>query len=149
MEQLPPVAKSFYTTCKKCEAERYHKVLAHTGPRTAKIQCEVCSSTKAYTIKAEKAPRSTSTGSAKSPRGAAAAKAAETRQRAEHEAAYNELSSKFSGQTPTRYTVKGQFTKDAVIEHPTFGLGFVMLATDAKIDVVFKDSVRSLIHRRP
>ena len=47
---LPPVAKSFYTFCKKCDVDRYHMVLAHTSSTTAKIECEVCHSRKTYSL---------------------------------------------------------------------------------------------------
>ena len=46
---LPPVAKSLFTFCKKCNADRYHRVLAHTSTSKAKIECEICKSKKTYT----------------------------------------------------------------------------------------------------
>ena len=48
--ELPPVAKNFYTFCKKCDSDRYHVVLAHTTSTSAKIKCEVCASVKKYTL---------------------------------------------------------------------------------------------------
>ena len=141
--ELPAVAKSFYAFCKKCDAERYHKVLAHTSAKSAKIKCEVCGSTKSFK------PDSPTKKSGEPTKRASAASKSETKKRLEHEAAYNDLSAKFGSQTPVKYTIKDQFQKDAVIDHPKFGLGFVMLSTELKIDVVFKDAVRSLVHRRP
>ncbi|MGE5084935.1 MAG: hypothetical protein ACM3MG_01440, partial [Bacillota bacterium] len=50
MNTLPPVAKSFFAFCKKCDADRYHVVLAHTSATSAKIKCEICGSQKTYSL---------------------------------------------------------------------------------------------------
>ena len=47
---LPPVAKNISYYCKKCDSERYHKVIAHTSSIAAKLECEVCKSKKTYKI---------------------------------------------------------------------------------------------------
>ena len=50
MASLPAVASNFHTDCKKCGQERYHRVLAHPTPTTAKLECEVCHSKKTYKL---------------------------------------------------------------------------------------------------
>ncbi len=46
------------------------------------------------------------------------------------------------------YTMKGKFEKNTKLQHPKFGMGFVKEAMTDKIEVVFEDEVRSLIHNR-
>lgn len=146
MEEIPAVAKSIYVFCKKCDCDRYHKVLAHTGPRSAKIQCEVCGSRKSYSLPSAQ-PR-TKSSVAKAERTAAASRAAQSKAAELHEAAYRELSDRLNIPA-VKYSIKGDFTKDTVLDHPQFGKGFVVAASDQKIDVVFSTSVKSLVHRRP
>ncbi|MFN8945822.1 MAG: hypothetical protein ACK5WZ_14495, partial [Pseudobdellovibrionaceae bacterium] len=50
LTQLPSVAKSFFAFCKKCDADRYHVVLAHTSDKSAKLKCEVCKSIKSWSL---------------------------------------------------------------------------------------------------
>ena len=47
---LPAVAKNVLYQCKKCDAERYHRVLAHTSETSAKIECEICGSKKTFKL---------------------------------------------------------------------------------------------------
>jgi hypothetical protein len=45
------------------------------------------------------------------------------------------------------YSVAERFATGELLEHPTFGLGVVSTATD-KIEVVFRDGTRTLVHGR-
>jgi hypothetical protein len=141
-QTLPPVAKSVYTDCKKCGAERYHTVLAHTSATSAKVECETCHSKKTYKLpsarkaKVPGAPKAKST----SPRGASARAAA-------HEQEYQTLLSA----APTDaapYNMKMKFTLNQKIQHPKFGVGVVKTAFNDKVEVVFQDEVRNLVHNR-
>ncbi|MGZ3742616.1 MAG: hypothetical protein ACXWRE_11500 [Pseudobdellovibrionaceae bacterium] len=143
VNQLPPVAKSFFTFCKKCNSDRYHTVLAHTTARTAKIKCEVCGSQKSYSL--PKATASSSTGKAKVTRPRASS---ETARRSSHNAEYEMLLQTYEKSSPVSYSIKAKFTKNQKIEHPKFGLGIIRDAQPEKIEVVFSDEVRNLIHNR-
>lgn len=149
--ELPPVAKSFYTLCKKCEAERYHVVLAHTSERSAKIKCEVCGSQKSYTLPKAGAKSSavtkSSTGAPKAPgrRG----KNSEESRRAAHQAEYETLLQTYDANPTQSYNMKAKFEANHKLNHPKFGLGVIRISQPEKIEVVFQDEVRSLIHNRP
>ena len=139
---LPPVAKSFYHDCTKCETERYFKVLAHTSDTAAKIECEVCGSKRKYTIaKATKKTTKKKTTKKKTVR--------KTRKKAEelHLETYTALEKKFSGKAPVSYTASGKFSPEMVIDHPSFGIGYVTLCVPHKIEVVFKEHVKSFVHQ--
>lgn len=134
---LPPVAKSFYTLCKKCEADRYHKVLAHTTPRTAKIECEVCHSKKTYTIPKPGASKTSKV---------AIARAASSRR--SHSGDFENRSQKSQAKDGAAYSIKGKFSEDQKLNHAKFGIGFVVKVYDHKIDVMFSDEVKTLMHNR-
>lgn len=143
-QTLPAVAKSVYTDCKKCGGEKYHVVLAHTSATSAKVQCEICKSKKTYKIGS--LAKKAMTGGAKpkratSPRGAAAKAAA-------HETEYQTMLSAQATGENTPYNMKSQFKLNQKIQHPKFGLGVVKVAQQDKVEVVFQDEVRSLVHNR-
>ncbi|WP_413586959.1 hypothetical protein [Bdellovibrio sp. HCB274] len=143
MNTLPPVAKSFFAFCKKCDADRYHVVLAHTSATSAKIKCEICGSQKTYSLpKAQ-----TKTG--KPLTGAAAKKREQTMnsRKSSHKNEYEMLMAN-DGASTSNYNMKGKFEKNTKLQHPKFGLGFIKDAATDKIEVVFEDEVRTLIHNR-
>jgi hypothetical protein len=143
MNTLPPVAKSFFAFCKKCDADRYHVVLAHTSATSAKIKCEICGSQKTFSLpKAQ-----TKTG--KPLTGAAAKKREQTMnsRKSSHRNEYEMLMGNEGTPTAT-YNMKSKFEKNTKLQHPKFGLGFIKDAATDKIEVVFEDEVRTLIHNR-
>jgi hypothetical protein len=136
MTQLPAVAKKIYYMCKKCDCDRYHVVLTHTGPTTARLECEVCKSKSAFKLEEPKRTRSI------------APKKAPTKSKvAKDLARWAELRDKNSDK-PKPYNMKTEFEVGAALEHPKFGLGFVILSNGQAIQVVFEDEERSLVHNR-
>lgn len=141
--EMPVVGKSFYTFCKKCDTDRYHTVLAMPTETSAKLQCEVCKAKSTWKQPKEK---KASTG----PRGAALkakANAAAARSAA-HAAEYEKLGQELADEPEAKYSMKTKFEKDTRLQHPTFGLGYVRTVQPEKIEVVFQDEVRSLVHNR-
>lgn len=136
LTQLPAVAKKVYAMCKKCEVERYHVVTAHTSLTAARLECEVCKAKSVLKLDEPKSRR-TAVPSKKSAKSKANA----------HVAKWNELKEK-SDSKPTPYTMKNSFEVGTVVEHPKFGLGFVIMATGQAVQIVFEDSERSLVHNR-
>jgi hypothetical protein len=137
---LPPVAKSIFINCKKCEAERWHLVLTHTSPTAAKVECEVCKSKKTYTLpKAAKL---------KTPRVVKAKATGGGRSKTAHLDEYNSLMDQLSKEPVVPYNMRATFHANARVEHPKFGVGVVRNSLHEKIEVVFKDEVRSLVHGR-
>ena len=144
--ELPAVAKSFSTFCKKCDAERYHIVLSHSTATSAKLQCEICKAKSTYKLPKVKAAPGT-----KRPLAGAALKRKETSANAKKNAHSNEYSSLLSSVEKAdahKYNMKNKFTANSKLEHPKFGLGFVRSAQPEKIEVVFQDEVRLLVHNR-
>ena len=143
---LPPVAKSFYTHCKKCEGDRYHRVLAHKTATTAKIECEICKSVKTYSLpKAGSASPSARRLSGAAATGSAKKAAASARS---HTGQYEIFNTNKMADEATPYSIKGSFKESQKLNHAKFGIGFVVKAYDEKIDVIFVDEVRSLMQNR-
>lgn len=47
------------------------------------------------------------------------------------------------------YSLKEQYEENMVIEHPTFGVGFVnQILSETKIEIIFKDGVKRLVHNK-
>lgn len=138
---LPPVAKSFFALCKKCDADRYHTVLAHTTSTSAKLKCEVCGSTKSWSL-----PRPGKPGAKTS--------AAVTQRRANTEAArktayqgkYEALLK--ASTKEEKYSMKASFEMNQKLAHPKFGMGIVTGVYADKVEVFFEDETRFLIHNR-
>lgn len=61
---------------------------------------------------------------------------------------YVELSGKLDGAKAQPYRMASIYTVDAKIEHPKFGVGFVVAAFPDKIEVAFEDSNRHLVQGR-
>lgn len=139
LTELPAVAKTIYLECKKCEAERYFKVLAHTSPTSAKVECEVCGSKKTYKLPTAKKTAAKKTGTGK-PRATRVSKVEE------HKNEYEKLMNA-AGDTQ-KYNMKLKFETNAKLDHPKFGMGVVRSSLSDKIEVVFQDEVRNLVHNR-
>lgn len=135
---LPPVAKSFFTFCKKCDVDRYHKVLTHTTSTSAKIECEVCHSKKAYSLPkagtARKAP--------------AAKGVRKTVRKSSHADEYNQLMMNRGSEAGLPFSIRTKYQIDQKIDHPKFGPGFVKAVLIDRMDVMFQDELKTLMHNK-
>ncbi len=136
---LPPVAKSFYMFCKKCDADRYHVVLAHTSKTSAKTECEICKSKKSYSLPKESTSKTKKAGGTNSTK---------TSRAKSHTGEYENRLQNLSSKEAIPYSLKATFTEKQKIDHPKFGIGFVQKAAIDRIDVIFADEVKILIHNK-
>ena len=141
MTSLPAVAKKVFYPCKKCETDRYQVVIAHSTANTARLECEVCKTKNAFKLEEPKVPR-TKAGAAKVP-----GKRATGIRAAAHIARWTDLRDKLSV-SASPYNMRAAFEVGSVVEHPKFGLGFVVQQTGQAIQVIFEDAERSLVHNR-
>lgn len=142
LTSLPAVASKIYLDCKKCAAERYHLVLAHTSATSAKTQCEICKSKKVFKLKSATAKPRQLTGAA-----LARKTASEQGRVRAHSSEYEALLAKATG-SARKYKLTESFAASAKLEHPKFGVGVVKTSYNDKIEVVFADQVRLLVHNR-
>ena len=63
----------------------------------------------------------------------------------EDEKKWRECIEKVKGTVPVAYNMSGQFSVKAIIEHKVLGLGYVNSILNDRLEVFFKDGVRTLI----
>jgi len=132
MESLPEVAKSFNTYCKKCDTDRYHKVIAHKTATSAKLECEVCKKKSTYSL-AKKRQRSFEPKKAKDMKLLSD---------------WTEAKALLKKDAAVDYSIKNSFNEKATILHSKFGYGYVMRCEPTKIEVIFEDGVKTLVQNR-
>ena len=139
MDTLPAVASKHYGACKKCGTDRYLLVIAHVDAKTAKVECEVCHSKTKIKIKAEKKATARTGRSTTGVRNKSQVTLTNE---------WQAMLEKAGDKPRHRYQLKEKFSKDAVIEHPQFGVGLVMAASPQKIEVIFETGIKALVHNR-
>jgi hypothetical protein len=122
--------------CSKCELNLAHTVHAVVDGKPARVECNTCHATHRY-----KAPAGVTNGSV------VKAKAKRPPREKKQEVTFEQLLAAHK-RAPVSYTVKRRFTVDDVMEHPTFGVGFVTAVRIDKIDVTFRTDTRVLVHGR-
>jgi hypothetical protein len=145
MTALPPVAKSFFAFCKKCDADRYHTVLAHTTAKSAKLKCEVCASVKSWSL--PKAGTASASGAGKAGGGTRRMVSEAARQSA-HKTKHEELLQSSVAGANENYSIKLKFQINQKLVHPKFGIGVVTAVFNDKVEVHFSDESRALVHNR-
>lgn len=145
--------------CTRCKMDLAHTIVAMVEDTPVQVICNTCNGAHKYRApkSAAKAPRSAKattakTSSTRAPRATgtkkAQSEAAEAKELKELRRRWDEEIGKHAD-TPSRaYNVRESFGKDEVIEHKTFGLGFVVEELhDKRIKVLFKDAERTLVCR--
>ncbi len=118
-----------------------HIIVAMRDSRTiARVQCKTCRGVHAFK-RGTVEPRSASSGKKSSGKSASKATSAKT--------AAALVMPTLDPSKARRYRVTESFDNDAVIEHPSFGLGLVIAQlSDNKIEVLFPAGKKVLINRR-
>jgi len=114
--------------CTRCQLLLAHTVIAMVGAVPVKVECNTCRNVHRFRG-ASTTPRRTT------------ARAASGRT-----ASFDELLSGHTG-APRRYAPTGLFTTGDVLDHATFGRGFVSGVKDpGKVEVTFRTGVKTLVH---
>ena len=125
--------------CTRCKMTLAHTILAMVGVRIARVRCNTCMGEHAYKSGPPSEPR---------PRAAGSAGSRSTSRGRATSASFDE---QLAGKDTTHsrpYSISDKFSLDQVIDHPTFGRGFVATARADKIEVVFRTFVKTLVHAR-
>jgi len=122
--------------CTRCDLVLAHTIHAMVGPRPVKVECNTC-----HTVHAFRHP----------PGSAALAQKKPVRGREKPVVlSFDELLRVRNPAAALRYSPRVSFQLDQVIDHPTFGLGFVSAVRDpSKIEVTFRGDVKVLVHGKP
>ena len=124
--------------CTKCKLELGHTIIAIVENLPKKVKCNTCNGQHNFRAKPVKSSR---TKPERSPR--------KTRSK---ETSYEEYISRLSAGDPAnsrKYNTKGNFEKDEIIDHLSFGIGIVLSVIQVnKINILFKDGPRLLIQNQ-
>jgi hypothetical protein len=122
--------------CTKCELTLAHTVHAVVAGKPVKVECNTCHAVHRY--------RGNGAGAVTS----AAKGARPARARAEV-ISFDTLLAGKRVVDAKPYSAKRSYAVDDVVDHPTFGRGFVSAVRDGgKIEVTFRSDVKLLVHAR-
>lgn len=157
-EKLIQAGSSVESQCRKCKTVTDHHVVAMDGALIVKVECKFCKGRHAY--KAPNAEPKAKAPAAARPKKTAATPAGQP-SLARQTAAANRQSAAASRQAqamaeqweklvapcvnPVTYSMERSFRTGDVINHPSFGLGYVQkVMKPSTIEVRFKDAVRNM-----
>ena len=136
------VGKEILSNCSKCKLILAHIIVTmKSATEPDKVQCKTCKSTQSFKDPSAKKKKTSVARVIKSAR--SSKKSTET---------VGELWTKALNKSTTEnkdYSIKGSFQTGDVINHPTFGQGVVeKLIDNNKIEVLFQDDYRTLMHKK-
>jgi hypothetical protein len=124
--------------CTKCKLELGHTIIAMIENVPKRVQCNTCNGKHNYRMKPSERRKTT-------------AKKA-TRKIRSRELVYEEYLAKITGgdfSHSKKYSIKGNFEKDDILDHTSFGMGIVLRAINSnKIEVLFKKGQKLLTQNR-
>jgi hypothetical protein len=136
MPTAPAIGKDIDSWCTRCRMMLAHTVEAVVNGRVTRVHCNTCGGQHAHRAR----PPGTGTGSRARTTRTEAAKPARD---------YAALLRSRDPATARPYATTERFKDGELIRHPTFGLGLITALRDGnKIEVVFADGSKTLIHRR-
>jgi hypothetical protein len=125
--------------CTKCEMTLAHTIIAMVDGRPVKVECNTC-----HGVHRFRGDLPVSAG-AKKPAQAAGATARRVRERP-LSISFDEALRAKNLAMAQRYSPRATYQVDQVIEHPTFGLGWVSAIRDlTKVEVTFRSDVKVLV----
>jgi hypothetical protein len=124
--------------CSKCELVLAHTVIAMVLAKPVKVRCNTCQGEHRY----RPAPGVVAEGASVAKR-----KAARPAREKKVEVSFEELLAARK-RPAVPYAPKRTFVVDDVVDHPTFGLGFVTSVRTDKVEITFRGDVKVLIHGR-
>jgi Fe2+ transport system protein B len=135
--------KTLLLYCPRCKRETDNTITQFIGQKIRRVRCEVCKSEHNYhRLQALK----------KKMEEEAAGKVEEKKESSDKQNYYRmweELMLGRDPQTARQYNIKDKYFENDMINHPVFGIGIVKtVMEDYKIEVVFKNCIKILIHNR-
>lgn len=132
-----PVAQILVTQCTRCKLPLTHMVVTHNSEGIVeRVQCRTCGSEHKYKPEKKKMVKKAAKKKTKS--------RAKSR-KPDPAAIFEQMAGKFQDKDPVPYTMQGSYKADDVIDHKTFGKGFVTEVSYQKMDVTFVDGPRILV----
>jgi hypothetical protein len=140
--------------CTKCRMDLIHRVVAAVAGKPKRVECQTCHTQHNYRPpKGAKDPIPKDGEVPTKEKKAKAAKAAKsTKVPRKLQPLVNEWEARVLGQAAAAfaaYSAKAQFAANQLLRHKSFGEGFVAeVMEDKKINVVFREGKKTLVHGR-
>jgi hypothetical protein len=136
---MPKVGGEVDSFCTKCGMTLAHTVIAMVGGTPVKVECNTCHGVHRFRGDAPGASNGPSARRASAPGRPARERPATI--------SFEEVLREKNLAMAQRYSPRATYQLDQVIEHPTFGLGWVSGIRDAtKVEVTFRGDVKVLVH---
>jgi len=120
--------------CPRCALKSDHTIIALVNNSPKKIKCNICD--EYHNLRAKQSANSQTRPKSTN------------RKAKSREAMYEEYLYRLRGDDPAnsiKYTIKGNYRKDQIIDHLKFGIGIVLSVIQInKIEILFKDGPRLL-----
>jgi hypothetical protein len=116
--------------CSRCQLLLAHTVIAMVGAVPAKVECNTCRTVHAFRSATGRPARRSPVGG----------------KRSGVTATFEEMLAAHRN-PPRRYAPSDHFDAGDVVDHPSFGRGFVSATRDAtKVEITFRTGVKTLVH---
>jgi hypothetical protein len=144
MTRTIAVGQDVDSWCTRCKLILAHTVESMIGNKITRVHCNTCRSQHAY--RPHPPGEHLAPSRADRPAGQRAARVTPATARADE---YATLLSGRDTSSARAYGTQDRFAPNDLIVHPTFGLGVVRMLKDrTKIDVLFRDGMKTLLHSR-
>jgi hypothetical protein len=125
------------TRCSRCDHDMNHVVVAKGADGSvARVKCLVCGSEHNYHHEAVK-----KASSVRAPKLTSAPRSSSSK-------LFEEAKQGAVNKVPVNYTISDSYPNGTLILHSNWGEGVVFKVFDDKIEVVFRDAVRTLVQNR-
>ncbi len=139
-EDSDDVGADIEAYCPKCKADTSHTIITKYEEEIRRVQCSTCGDVHSY-----RKPRGEEAEETPEP---ASAKKRAAAKKPTWQEAMDKLGNKVHGLARV-YSIRDNYEEGDWLNHPTFGLGFVVETGENKVDVAFEDERRVLVHNRP
>jgi len=133
MTEQVEVGAGIVSWCTKCKLILDHTLVALADGLPKKVKCNTCKGHHNYR---EKEPKPKAPGSGRRPK------------QTDYQAAMSKLGDSYDFSTAKKYSMKGKFKVDQVIEHASFGIGFIVSTFDHKVEALFEGGPKRLVQNR-
>ncbi len=130
----PVLGEHAVSYCTKCKLELGHTIIALTGNKIARVKCRTCNSEHNHKDKSKK--RVTAKKSTSSVKKTASAN--------DREAQWVLAMTNAQG-SDIPYDMAREFRVNEPVLHKTFGRGLVLIVSEKKVTIIFKDKERILV----
>jgi hypothetical protein len=143
------MTKSYYAgqdldaPCGRCKGETRHRILSITDGIPEKIICVTCKSV--HKFRSERAPKAVPSGRSTHSTAAARAAAVAPKPTVSPSRFQELMVTEQAGAHAIPYAVAHRWEEGMWMDHPSFGLGKVQKRAGRKIDVLFRDGLKTLV----